>query len=124
MLITNVLTIPIIPLGESIMKNKTNSVTFKEFLKRKQVNITPKIYLIDALGAMAFGLFASLLIGTIFQTFGEKTGIAIFLTIAGYAKGATGAALGVSIAVKSNPAASKPAFTVSITSCFFPSPSS
>ncbi|MBQ1190399.1 MAG: PTS sugar transporter subunit IIC [Lachnospiraceae bacterium] len=80
------------------MKNKTNSVTFKEFLKRKQVNITPKIYLIDALGAMAFGLFASLLIGTIFQTLGEKTGIAIFLTIAGYAKGATGAALGVSIA--------------------------
>ena len=80
------------------MKNKTNSVTFKEFLKRKQVNVTPKIYLIDALGAMAFGLFASLLIGTIFQTLGEKTGIAIFLTIAGYAKGATGAALGVSIA--------------------------
>ena len=80
------------------MKNKTNSVTFKEFLKRKQVNITPKIYLIDALAAMAFGLFASLLIGTIFQTLGEKTGIAIFLTIAGYAKGATGAALGVSIA--------------------------
>ena len=80
------------------MKNTTNSVTFKEFLKRKQVNITPKIYLIDALGAMAFGLFASLLIGTIFQTLGEKTGIAIFLTIAGYAKGATGAALGVSIA--------------------------
>ncbi len=81
------------------MKNKRNSKeTFKEFLKRKQVHITPKVYLIDALGAMAFGLFASLLIGTIFQTLGEKTGIALFLTIAGYAKGATGAALGVSIA--------------------------
>ncbi len=81
------------------MKNKKNSnETFQEFLKRKQVHITPKVYLIDALGAMAFGLFASLLIGTIFQTLGEKTGIALFLTIAGYAKGATGAALGVSIA--------------------------
>ena len=47
---------------------------------------------------MAFGLFASLLIGTIFGTLGEKTGLEIFNTIAVYAKGATGAALGVSIA--------------------------
>lgn len=72
--------------------------SFQEFLARKQVHITPKTYFIDALGAMAFGLFASLLIGTIFQTLGDKTGVALFSTIAGYAKGATGAALGVSIA--------------------------
>lgn len=68
------------------------------FLKRKNVTITVKTYLIDALGAMAFGLFASLLIGTIFATLGDKTNIPIFTTIADYAKGATGAALGVSIA--------------------------
>lgn len=70
----------------------------KAFLKRKNVNITVKTYFIDALGAMAFGLFASLLIGTIFATLGEKTNILIFNTIADYAKSATGAALGVSIA--------------------------
>lgn len=70
----------------------------KAFLKRKNVNITVKTYFIDALGAMAFGLFASLLIGTIFATLGEKTSITIFNTIADYAKSATGAALGVSIA--------------------------
>ena len=70
----------------------------KAFLKRKQVVISVQTYLIDALGAMAFGLFASLLIGTIFGTLGEKTGVVIFTTIAGYAKSATGAALGVSIA--------------------------
>ena len=70
----------------------------KAFLKRKQVVISVQTYLIDALGAMAFGLFASLLIGTIFDTLGEKTGVVIFTTIAGYAKSATGAALGVSIA--------------------------
>ncbi|MCI8576492.1 MAG: PTS sugar transporter subunit IIC [Lachnospiraceae bacterium] len=70
----------------------------KEFLKRKNVNITVKTYLIDALGAMAFGLFASLLIGTIFGTLGDKTHIQLFSTIAGYCKGAAGAALGVSIA--------------------------
>lgn len=72
--------------------------TWKEFLERKQVRITVQTYLIDALGAMAFGLFASLLIGTIFSTLGDKTHVELFSTIAGYAKGATGAALGVSIA--------------------------
>lgn len=70
----------------------------KEFLKRKNVNITVKTYLIDALGAMAFGLFASLLIGTIFGTLGDKTHISLFNTISDYCKAATGAALGVSIA--------------------------
>lgn len=70
----------------------------KAFLKRKNVNITVKTYLIDALGAMAFGLFASLLIGTIFGTLGDKTHITLFNTIAEYCKTATGAALGVSIA--------------------------
>lgn len=68
------------------------------FLKRKNVNITIKTYLIDAMGAMAFGLFASLLIGTIFGTLGDKTHITLFNTIAEYCKAATGAALGVSIA--------------------------
>ena len=70
----------------------------KGFLKRKNINFTLKTYFIDALGAMAFGLFASLLIGTIFATLGEKSGIEVFNTISQYAKGATGAALGVSIA--------------------------
>lgn len=71
---------------------------FQAFLKRKGINITVKTYLIDALGAMAFGLFASLLIGTIFGTLGDKTQIALFTTISDYCKSATGAALGVSIA--------------------------
>ncbi|MGI6054485.1 MAG: PTS transporter subunit IIC [Clostridium sp.] len=75
-----------------------NTSGIKAFLKRKQINISVQTYLIDALGAMAFGLFASLLIGTIFSTLGEKTGLPIFTTISVYAKNATGAALGVSIA--------------------------
>ena len=48
------------------------SETKKEsFLKRKNVEISFKRYGIDAMGAMALGLFASLLIGTIFQTIAE-----------------------------------------------------
>ena len=73
---------------------------FKSFLDRKGVDMTWKAYFVDALGAMALGLFASLLIGTIFQTLGDKTGIEAFETIAKYAKSATGAAIAVAIAYK------------------------
>ena len=46
------------------------------FLKRKNVEISFKRYAIDAMGAMALGLFASLLIGTIIQTIAENVGTA------------------------------------------------
>ena len=65
----------------------------KEFLKRKNVVFSAKRYGIDCLGAMAQGLFASLLIGTIISTLGEQFGIAVLVTIGGYAKAATGAAM-------------------------------
>ena len=71
----------------------------KKYLKR---------YFIDAMGAMALGLFASLLIGTIFGTAAKYlsmvealSGIATALnTVATYAKAATGMAIGVAIAHK------------------------
>ena len=69
----------------------------KEFLKRKDIEISAKRYGIDALGAMAQGLFASLLIGTIIATLGEQLGIALLVTIGGYAKAATGPAMAVAI---------------------------
>lgn len=69
----------------------------KEFLKRKDIEISAKRYGIDALGAMAQGLFASLLIGTIISTLGEQTGIVILTTIGTYAKMATGPAMAVAI---------------------------
>ena len=49
----------------------------KAFLKRKNIIISAKRYGIDALGAMAQGLFASLLIGTIFNTLGDKLNISL-----------------------------------------------
>ena len=75
-------------------------VRFKAFCERKDVDLTWRAYFVDALGAMALGLFASLLIGTIFQTLGDKTGWDVFVTIAKYAKAATGAAIAVAIAYK------------------------
>lgn len=69
----------------------------KEFLKRKNIEFSAKRYGIDALGAMAQGLFASLLIGTIISTLGQQIGVETLVTIGNYAKGATGAAMAISI---------------------------
>ena len=43
---------------------------FKAFLKKKDITVTWQRYGIEALGAMAQGLFCSLLIGTIIKTLG------------------------------------------------------
>ena len=53
--------------------------TVQGFLRRKNIVISAKRYGIDALGAMAQGLFCSLLIGTILNTLGSQFGIG-FLT--------------------------------------------
>ena len=45
---------------------------FRAFLKRKDIEISLRRYGIDALGAMAQGLFCSLLIGTILNTIGTQ----------------------------------------------------
>ena len=67
---------------------------------RETIKSLPKRYFVDAMGAMALGLFASLLIGTIFDTLGDYVPLAMLKTIAAYAKNATGAAIGVAIAYK------------------------
>ena len=51
----------------------------KAFLKRKQIEISLKRYFIDAMSAMAQGLFCTLLVGTILNTLGTELNIA-FLT--------------------------------------------
>lgn len=68
-----------------------------QFLRRKNIIFSVKRYGIDALGAMAQGLFASLLIGTIISTLGEQLNVAILIEIGTYAKNATGPAMAVSI---------------------------
>ncbi len=69
----------------------------KAFFTRKNVRPSAKLYFVDAMGSMALGLFATLLIGTIFETLGSYTGWALLTEIAGYAKACTGAALGAAI---------------------------
>jgi uncharacterized membrane protein len=69
----------------------------KEFLKRKNIEISAKRYGIDALGAMAHGLFCSLLIGTIFKTLGSQLGIQMFTDIGTFASAVSGPAMAVAI---------------------------
>lgn len=70
---------------------------FKEFLKKKNIEFSFKRYFIDALGAMAQGLFASLLIGTIVKTLGTQFNIPILETVGGYAQSAQGTAMAIAI---------------------------
>ena len=75
----------------------------KKFLKRKNINVSLKTYFIDALGAMAYGLFASLLVGTILNTIGKQLGIPFLTDIVWpIAQKATGPAIAVSIAMALN----------------------
>jgi len=70
-----------------------------KFLKRKDIEISVKRYLVDAMGHMALGLFSSLLIGTILNTIGSKFGLT-FLTevLWPISRDMTGAAIGVAVA--------------------------
>ncbi|MBQ2627630.1 MAG: PTS sugar transporter subunit IIC [Eubacterium sp.] len=81
---------------------------FRAFLKRKNIEISAKRYGIDALGAMAQGLFASLLIGTIINTIGTQFHIGFLTnpvatvgeasyTVGGLASAMSGPAMAVAI---------------------------
>ena len=78
---------------------------FKAFLKRKNIEISWRRYGIEALGAMAQGLFCSLLIGTIIGTIGKLTGFALFVDIGSYTFDVSGVAMAVAIgyALKADP---------------------
>ncbi len=86
-------------------------IALKAFLKRKKIDISWKSYGIKAMSAMAQGLFASLLIGTIVKTLGEQAGKAVadinglkhicdwLVDIGAFAQSIAGPAMAVSIAV-------------------------
>ena len=95
-------------MGKSKANKAKKKRTFKQFLKDKDINISAKTYFVDAMGGMAQGLFASLLVGTILSTLGKYLGmidVPFFVTIAHFiskagslASAITGAAIGVGIA--------------------------
>jgi uncharacterized membrane protein len=93
--------------GEYLMAllDSVNTGSYAVFLKKQGIEFTWQRIGIDALGAMAHGLFASLLIGTIMNTLGSQLGIPFLNQIGGFAVASTGAAMALSIgfAMKSPP---------------------
>ena len=92
--------------------------TLKSFLARKDVVVSLKRYGIDAMSAMAQGLFCTLLVGTILNTLGTQFHIGIFanpvysnadgsvtFTIGQYASAMVGPAMAAAIgyALKASP---------------------
>ncbi|MBO4297548.1 MAG: PTS sugar transporter subunit IIC, partial [Clostridia bacterium] len=69
----------------------------RAFLKRKDIVISARRYGIDAMGAMAQGLFCSLLIGTIINTIGTQFSVPFLNEIGGYATAMSGPAMAIAI---------------------------
>ena len=69
----------------------------KAFFRRKNIVFSAKRYGIDALGAMAQGLFCSLLIGTIVKTLGQQLRIPFLVDVGGYCSAMSGPAMAVAI---------------------------
>lgn len=71
----------------------------KAFLEKQNIKPSAKLYFIDAMSAMAMGLFASLLVGTILGVFGKIwTNLTFFSDISSYGIAVSGAAMAVAIA--------------------------
>ncbi|MCR4557743.1 MAG: PTS sugar transporter subunit IIC [Saccharofermentans sp.] len=95
-------------MGKPNSKKAKKKRTFKQFLKSKDINVSAKTYFVDAMGGMAQGLFASLLVGTILSTLAKYIGMIdspVFTSIAHFigqagslASAITGAAIGVGVA--------------------------
>ena len=53
----------------------------RAFLKRKNIVFSAKRYFVDAMGAMAQGLFCTLLVGTILNTIGSQFNVGFLKTV-------------------------------------------
>ena len=69
----------------------------KALMERKGIEVSVQRYLIDAMSAMAQGLFASLLMGTILATLGQQLGLQVLVDVGNFAKGAAGPAMAIAI---------------------------
>ena len=70
---------------------------FGAFCRKKNVIVSARRYGVDALGAMAQGLFCSLLIGTIVKTLGQQLGMELLVQVGDFASAMSGAAMAVAI---------------------------
>ena len=79
------------------MERQMGEKVMKQFLKRKNIVFSAKRYGIDALGAMAQGLFCSLLIGTIVKTLGQQLAVSFLVEVGTYCSAMSGPAMACAI---------------------------
>lgn len=85
------------------MENVKEKKGFRAYLNKKGVTLSPKIYFVDAMSAMALGLFASLLMATIFGTIAKYTPEGSFITemlllLKNTGTAVTGTVIGIAVA--------------------------
>lgn len=83
-------------MSKEIDKNERKNMSF---FKRKNIEFSLKRYGIEALGSMALGLFASLIVGLILEQMGKGFNIPVLGSLAKVAKVMMGPAIGVAVAV-------------------------
>ena len=82
-----------------LRKRKWWEMNISPFLKRKNIEINFKKYVVEASGNMALGLFSTLLIGTILKTIGDKLHIEFLSKVVwDISRSMMGPAIGVSVA--------------------------
>ncbi|MBC2721945.1 PTS transporter subunit IIC [Desulfosporosinus sp.] len=84
--------------NQGTQENKEDLEKKISFLQRKNIIFSVKRYGIDALGAMALGLFSSLIVGLILKVIGEQTGLQILIDFGKQAMAMMGPAIGVAVA--------------------------
>ncbi|MBM7704879.1 PTS transporter subunit IIC [Metabacillus iocasae] len=70
----------------------------KQFLHRKGVTLSSKVYFVEGLTYMALGLFSSLIIGLIVKTIGEQLGFTLFVELGQLSMSLMGPAIGAAVA--------------------------
>ncbi len=86
-------------MSDNSVNNEKKEVKKESFLKRKNIEISVKRYLIDTLSYMALGLFSTLIIGSILNVIGGKLGITFLTeTVWPIARSMTGPGIAVAVA--------------------------
>lgn len=85
-------------LGTCIIRNVKGVNNMRDFLQKKGVSLSPKIYFITGFQYFALGLMASLIVGLILKTIGEELSIPFFTEMGQLAMTLMGPVIGTAVA--------------------------
>ena len=90
--------LPPLPAMEGVRNlNQNSQAPARESGARAAIQRYLRLYFVDAMSAMAQGLFASLLVGTIISTLGSQLNLPVLEEVGGFAKSMAGPAMAIAI---------------------------